>query len=77
MSTKVWVVQYEVGKTGRVVTDASGAMTRAKALQGAKVIEKNGWRGWVAHHQTQERIFETEQEIAHQREKAQAEQSAG
>ncbi len=41
-------------------------MKRSDALAGAEVVARNGWRAWVEHHETGKRIFESEQEKAHQ-----------
>lgn len=64
-TTKVWNLMYALGNTERVVGDASNPQARASALEGAKKIEQNGWRVWVSHHETGERIFESEREKAY------------
>jgi len=65
MSTKVWNLMYALGNTDRVVGDAGNPQARRSALEGAAVIDKNGWRVWVEHHETGKRIFESEREKAH------------
>ncbi|WP_338927459.1 hypothetical protein IHE33_13490 (plasmid) [Mycetohabitans endofungorum] len=34
-------------------------------LQSACVIDKNGWRVWIEHHKTGERLYDSEREKAH------------
>ncbi|WP_432263348.1 hypothetical protein [Cupriavidus sp. TMH.W2] len=65
MTTKVWNLMYAVGNTGWIVGDASNPQQRKSALEGASVIDKNGWRVWVEHHKTGERLYESEREKAH------------
>ncbi|HDR8983194.1 hypothetical protein QZM46_07590 [Burkholderia vietnamiensis] len=66
MSTnKVWNLIYVLGNTDRVMSDADNPQARASALDGAATIDKNGWRVWVEHHRTSERIFESEREKLH------------
>lgn len=74
MTTKVWNLMYALGNTGRVMGDAENPQSRKAALDGAAVIERNGWRVWVEHHVTGKRIHESEREIAH-REDAEAERT--
>lgn len=65
MSIKVWNVMYALGNTGRIVGDAGNPHARRSALEGAAVVDKNGWRVWVEHHETGKRIFESAREQAH------------
>lgn len=65
MSTKVWNLMYALGNTDRVVGDAGNPQARKSALEGAAVIDKNGWRVWVEHHTTGKRLYESERERAH------------
>jgi len=65
MSTKVWNLMYALGNTEQVVGDASNPQERKSALEGATVIDKNGWRVWVEHHTTSARLYENEREKAH------------
>lgn len=65
MTTKVWNLKYALGNTGRVASDASNPHTRKSALEGAAVIDKNGWRVWVEHHTSGKRIFESSREVVH------------
>lgn len=65
MTTKVWNLMYALGNTKRIVGDAGNPQTRKSALEGAAVIEKNGWRVWVEHQSSAKRIFESGGEIEH------------
>ncbi|WP_186168254.1 hypothetical protein [Burkholderia gladioli] len=65
-TTKVWNLTYALGNTSRIVSDASNPQVRTSALEGAEKIAANGWRVWVEHRKTGERIFESERERAHQ-----------
>lgn len=65
MSTKVWNLMYAVGNTGKIVGDSDNPQVRKLALNGAAIIEKNGWRVWVEHVNTGERLFESEREKLH------------
>lgn len=49
----------------RVTTDGAGAIKRSEALAGAAKVAANGWRVWVEHAVTGERIFESDVEKAH------------
>jgi hypothetical protein len=58
-STKVWNVQYQIGMTFRVSSHADNPQTRRIATEVAKKIAKdNGWKVWVEHAKTGERIFD-------------------
>ncbi len=48
----------------RVTTDAAGAMKRGDALAGDEKVAANGWRVWVEHAVSGERIFESDVEKA-------------
>lgn len=65
MTTKVWNLMYALGNTARIMGDAGNPHSRKSALEGAAVIEKNGWRVWVEHHSNAKRIFESAREIEH------------
>ena len=65
MKQAVWNLFYEVGNTGRVVSDASNPQRRTVVLEGARVVSANGWRVWVEHCKTGKRVFESQQEVAH------------
>ena len=67
MTTKVWNLMYALGNTARVVGDAGNPQSRKSALEGAAVIEKNGWRVWVEHHVTGKRLYEGECEKVHRK----------
>lgn len=65
---KVWIIKYVAGNPAmftQVRTDASGAMKRGEALAGAKKVAGNGWRVWVEHAVTGERIFESDVETVY------------
>lgn len=65
---KCWVIKYVAGNPAmfnRVTTDADGAIKRSAALEGAAKVAKNGWRVWVEHAVTGERIFESDVEKAY------------
>ncbi len=59
MSTKVWNLMYRLGNTTRVMGDSGNPQTRKSALEGAAVVEKNGWPVWVEHYRTAKKIFES------------------
>ncbi|MBN3776947.1 hypothetical protein G3O06_05100 [Burkholderia sp. Ac-20345] len=64
-NNKVWNLMYALGNTGRIVGDSDNPQARKTALEGAAVVDKNGWRVWVEHHQTGERLYENDPEKAH------------
>ncbi len=64
-SHDVWNLLYALGKTDRVMGDSENPQRRARALDGAATITKNGWRCWVEHKDTGKRIFENPAETAH------------
>ena len=64
MSNKVWKLMYFAGATERMVPHADNPQTRKAALDNANAVAKNGWRVWVEHQRTSERIFESEAERA-------------
>ncbi|MBG0881935.1 hypothetical protein H0X90_34610 [Burkholderia sp. 9775_39] len=64
-TTKVWNLTYALGNTSRIVGDASNPQARTSAIKGAEKIAGNGWRVWVEHHKTGERIFESQSEKAY------------
>jgi hypothetical protein len=65
MTTKVWNLMYALGTTERIMGDSENPQSRKSALEGAAVIEKNGWRVWVEHQARPERIFESKAEKDH------------
>lgn len=68
MAKKVWNLMYVVGNPAmfsRVTACAENPMSRADAVAGAEKIAQNGWRVWIEHHATAERIFESTQEVEH------------
>lgn len=67
-SNKVWNLNFVAGNPevfNRVRTNPASPMLRSKALEAAQHLADKGWRVWVEHHDTQERIFESEVEKAH------------
>lgn len=70
MTKKVWNLKFVCGNPARfssVTSCAENPMSRAAAISGAEVIAKNGWRVWVEHHVSAERIFESAQEVEHRK----------
>lgn len=66
---KCWIIKYVAGNPSmfsRVTTDGAGAIKRGDALAGATKVAANGWRVWVEHCVTGERIFESDIEKAYQ-----------
>jgi len=66
---KVWNLMYVAGNPemfSKVRANASNPLKRSDALASAKTVAGNGWRVWVEHQDTGERIFESEQEKNHQ-----------
>ncbi|MGK5033168.1 hypothetical protein [Janthinobacterium sp. MDT1-19] len=62
---KNWIIKYVAGNPAmfaHVTTDAAGAIKRSEALTGAEKVATNGWRVWVEHAVTGERIFESDVE---------------
>lgn len=62
---KCWILKYVAGNPAiftRVHTDASGPGRRGEVLEAAEKVAANGWRAWVEHALTGERIFESEVE---------------
>lgn len=68
MSKKVWNLMYVVGNPAmfsRVTANADNPLSRADAMAVAEKVAGNGWRVWVEHHASQERIFESQAEKDH------------
>lgn len=64
---KVWNLQYVAGNPSmfsRVTTAAGSPMKRSEALEGAENIAP-GWRCWVEHATSGQRIFESGPEKEH------------
>ena len=61
----VWNLMYVLGTTGRVTGSAENPQRRAKALDVAATVTKNGWRCWVEHKDTGKRIFENPPEVGY------------
>lgn len=69
MAKKIWDLKYVVGNPkmhSRVTANADNPMSRSEALAAAATISENGggWRVWVEHATTSERIFESDAEKA-------------
>ena len=65
---KCWILKYVAGNPAmftRVRTDDSGPGRRGEVLEAAEKVAANGWRVWVEHAATGERIFESEVEKAY------------
>lgn len=63
MSKRIWNLKYVAGNPAmftKVIDAADNPRTRAVAIADAEKVEKNGWRVWVEHAVTGERIFESE-----------------
>ncbi|WP_087864234.1 hypothetical protein [Comamonas thiooxydans] len=68
---KIWNLMYVVGNPSmfkNVTANAGNPMSRADALASAATVSDNGggWRVWVEHRETGERIFESAAEQKHQ-----------
>lgn len=62
---KCWILKYVAGNPEmftRVRTDDSGPGRRGEVLKDAEKVAANGWRVWVEHAATGERIFESDVE---------------
>jgi hypothetical protein len=72
-TNKVWLLRYIAGNPAMfstVITADDQPKSRADALSGAAVIERNtggAWRAWVEHTSTGERIYESPAEKSHQK----------
>ncbi len=65
---KCWSLKYVAGNPAmftRVTTDAAGPGRRGEVLAAAEKVAANGWRVWVEHAVSGERIFESDAEKAH------------
>lgn len=70
LSAFVWDLVYVAGNPAIFsahTSNASNPLPRETALAGASKIAMNGWRVWVVHTTSGERIFESEAEKAHNR----------
>lgn len=56
---------YVLGNTTRIVGASDNPQARKTALDGAAIINANGWRVWVEHHATGKRLYENPGEKAH------------
>lgn len=67
-SKKCWIIKYVAGNPemfSRVTTDGAGPTKRSEALAAAAKVAANGWRVWVEHQVTGDRIFESDVEKAY------------
>ncbi|GGZ00644.1 hypothetical protein GCM10007388_37690 [Pseudoduganella plicata] len=65
-----WSLKYVVGNpetSKRTTTYADGPGRRREILEAAAKVAANGWRVWVEHAVTGERIFESDVEKAYNR----------
>ena len=63
---KLWNLMYVAGNPKiftKVIANASNPLKRSEAVAAAEQLSKNGWRVWVEHVGTKERIYESEIEI--------------
>ncbi|MDF0506622.1 hypothetical protein POK33_38370 [Burkholderia cenocepacia] len=68
MSKRIWNLKYVADNPEmftKVICAADNPRTREVALEDAEKVAKNGWRVWVEHYRTGERIFESEREKLH------------
>lgn len=67
---KCWNLKYVAGNPAmftRVTNGASGPGRRGDVLEAAEKVAANGWRAWVEHSVTGERIFESDAENAYKK----------
>jgi hypothetical protein len=65
---KYWILKYVAGNPAmftRVRTDGSGPGRCGEVLRDAEKVAANGWRVWVEHAVSGERIFESDVEKAY------------
>lgn len=68
MSKRIWNVKFVPGEPGKAVhtaTDGQNPRARGAALAVANDLAKNGWRVWVEHAESFERIYQSAPEAAH------------
>lgn len=68
MAKKIWNVMFVAGNPQmftKVLSEASNPHSRSEALADSEKVAAKGWRVWVEHTTTGERIFESEAEINH------------
>lgn len=62
---KNWNLMYVAGNPDifkKVRSDAGNPLKRSDALTAASKVAEHGWRVWVEHKETGQRIFESELE---------------
>ena len=67
---RVWEVKYIAGNPAifsKVFTAANGPFRRSEALSSAIKVAENGggWRVWVEHTLTSDRVYESASEFEH------------
>lgn len=70
---KIWNLMYVAGNPKmftKVIANASNPLKRSEAVEAAEQISKNGWRVWVEHVETKERIYESAIEIQYRQTEA-------
>lgn len=59
VNQRLWNLMYALGNTGRMTGDAGNPQRRGQAISGAKKIAENGWRVWVEHSRSGQRIWDS------------------
>lgn len=65
-SNKVWNLMYTAGDPALWLKETAyvgNPLSRREAIKGGSIVAKNGWRVWVEHKDTGERIFQSAPEI--------------
>lgn len=65
MSRKTWNVKFVAGNPEiftEVRTASGSPFTRLGAKEAFEIVANHGWRAWIEHAETQERIAETDAE---------------
>jgi regulator of extracellular matrix RemA (YlzA/DUF370 family) len=61
-TNRVWNLMYYAGNTDRLIDADENPRTRSRAIADAAHVAKTGWRSWVEHARTKERIWESDAE---------------
>lgn len=67
---RCWILRYVAGNPAmstRVRAEECSPCRRGVTLKAAEKVAANGWRVWVEHAVTGERIFESEAEKAYRK----------
>ena len=70
---KIWNLMYVAGNPKiftKVIANSSNPMKRSESVTAAERLSQNGWRVWVEHVETKERIYESEVEIQYKQAEA-------